>query len=195
MTGTVDIAVTGRDMPTQVGTAGPDTLSTSGEYRPERLLGLDGNDTLRIVANGLVGATTYAFAGRGDDTIQVGRGGFKSVVFGGPGTNTVTLDPVSASTTIVLQQRGVDEITGFDPSKNDVLNLGQALAESQLNLGGDFGKLGAYVAVTDSGGNATLSFNSQGLASGPGSPLAVLHGVGPGITLATLISDHALKIT
>ena len=49
--------------------------------------------------------------------------------------------------------------------------------------------------VTDSGNDATLSFNPQGLASGPGSALAQLFDVGPGVTLATLISDHALAIT
>ncbi len=49
--------------------------------------------------------------------------------------------------------------------------------------------------MTDSGNDATLSFNPQGLASGPGSALAVLQGVGPGVTLNTLINDHALAIT
>jgi hypothetical protein len=67
-----------------------------------------------------------------------------------------------------------------------VLDLTQVLAESRINLGGDFSKLGNYVQVADSGGNATLSFN--------GAALAVLNGVGSGVTLGTLIGDNALKI-
>jgi len=71
-------------------------------------------------------------------------------------------------------------------NNGDVLDLSQVLAESQINLGGDFSKLGNYVQVSDSGSNATLSYN--------GSALAVLNGVGSGVTLSTLISDNALKI-
>ena len=103
--------------------------------------------------------------------------------------------PAAAPTSsIVLQPGSVDQVAAFNPN-TEVLDLRQALAESQLNLRGDYGALGSYVAVTDSGSDATLSFNPRGLASGPGSVLAVLNGVGPGVTLATLISDHALAIT
>ena len=109
-----------------------------------------------------------------------------------------TADPAPTTDSIVLQPGSVDQLTGFDPS-TAVLELRQALAESHLTLGGDYDKLGADVQVSGSGrgsGNdATLSFNPQGLASGPGSALAVLHGMGSGVTLATLISDHALAIT
>ena len=104
-----------------------------------------------------------------------------------------TADPPQTTGSIVLQRGNVDQVAAFDPS-TEVLDLRQALAESHLSLGGDYGKLGSYVAVTDSGNDATLSFNPNGLASGPGSPLAVLHGVGPAVTLGTLISGHALAI-
>jgi hypothetical protein len=107
---------------------------------------------------------------------------------------TATADPPQPTSSIVLQPGRVDQLTGFDPH-TEVLDLHQALAASHLTLGGDYGKLGACVQVTDSGNDATLSFNPRGLASGPGSPLAVLHGVGPGVTLGTLINDHALAIT
>jgi hypothetical protein len=81
----------------------------------------------------------------------------------------------------------MDTVSGFKLGSGDVLDLRQVLAESQINLGGDFSQLGNYVAVTDSGSDATLSFN--------GAALAVLHGVGPNVTLNTLIGDHALGIT
>ena len=109
-------------------------------------------------------------------------------------TYTYTANADQPTSSIVLQPGGVDQVTGFNPS-TDMLDLRQALAASQLNLGGDASKLGNYVQVNDTGNDATLSFNPQGLASGPGSTLAVLHGVGPGVTLGTLISDHALAIT
>ena len=192
VTGTVDVNVTGPSLPTAVGTAGADVLSGQTNIA-WRLLGLDGNDRLQV--NG----PDLAFGGRGDDNFSaLGLFASGSTIYGGPGTNTVNIGQGAAApkdVSVVLQQGGVDQLLGFSVQNGDVLDLRQALAESQLNLGGDFSKLGSYVAVTDSGGNATLSFNPQGLASGPGSALAVLHGVGPGFTLATLISDHALAIT
>jgi hypothetical protein len=65
------------------------------------------------------------------------------------------------------------------------------------NGGGSFDGGTDKVRVSDenSGHHAMLSFNPQGLASGPGSAFAVLHGMGPGVTLDTLINDHALAIT
>ena len=176
--------MTGPNLPTRVGTAGPDTLSGQTNIA-WRLLGLDGNDRLEV--NG----PDFAFGGRGDDNIPaLGLFASGSTIYGGPGTNFVNIGQGAASpkdVSVVLQQGGVDQVRGFSVQNGDVLDLRQALAESQLNLGGDFGKLGSYVAVTDSGGNATLSFNPQGLASGPGSPLAVLQEVGSGVTLGTLI--------
>lgn len=98
-----------------------------------------------------------------------------------------------AQQTVVLQQGALDQISGFN-LHNDVLDLTQVLAESQINLGGDIAKLGSYFDVTAAGSDATLSFNPQGVSAGAGTALAVLHGVGPGVTLATLIGDHALTI-
>ena len=196
-TGTVDVAVTGPDLPTRVGTAGSDKLDAlPGGF--QRLVGLGGDDQFYVARpNALV------FGGRGNDDISAGsastsqgtRDASGSTLYGGPGTNVIRVNG-SAQETIVLQQGGTDIVTGFDPQNGDVLDLRQALAESQLNLGGDYGKLGTYVQVTPANGfNATLSFNPNGLASGPGTPLAELRDVGPGVTLATLISDHALAIT
>ena len=189
VTGTVDITVTGPNLSTKVGTAGPDNLGT--DRADQRLLGLDGNDTLSVTQpNALV------FAGRGNDGVNVYSGGSGSTIYGGPGRNIAIIEGAK-DVSFVLQQGGVDQISGFDPSKGDVLDLGQALAESQLNLGGDYGKLGTYVQVTNSSSanHTTLSFNPQGLASGPGTPIAELYGAGPGFTLNTLVSDHALRIT
>jgi hypothetical protein len=102
---------------------------------------------------------------------------------------------MAARESIVLQQGGTDQVFGFNLHNGDLLDLRQALAEAQLNLGGDFSKLGSYAQVTDSGRNATLSFNPNGIASGTGSTLAVLHDVSRGVTLQTFINDHAIAIT
>ncbi len=75
-----------------------------------------------------------------------------------------TADPPPTTDSIVLQPGSVDQLTGFDPS-TAVLDLRQALAESHLTLGGDYDKLGAYVQVSGSGNDATLSFNPLGLRS------------------------------
>ena len=196
VTGTVDVAVTGPNLPTAVGTAGPDTLDAlPGGF--QRLVGLGGDDQLYVGRpNALV------FGGRGNDDISAGsastsqgtRDASGSTLYGGPGRNIIRVNG-STQETIVPQQGGVDVVTGFDPSNGDVLDLRQALAESQLNLGGDYGKLGDYMQVTRAGINAVLSFNPQGLASGPGTPLVQLNDVPLGTTLGTLISDHALAIT
>ena len=190
VTGTVDVAVTGPSLPTKVGTAGPDQLATDGAS--QRLLGLNGNDSLVAAqSNALV------FAGRGDDNVNVYAGGSGSTVYGGPGRNNVVIEAGAKDVSLVLQQGGVDQVTGFSVQNGDVLDLRQALAESQLNLGGDFGKLGSYARVVDSGGNARLLLYPGGIAPGgpAGIPLAELYGVGPSTNLATLINDHALAIT
>ena len=194
-TGTVDVAVTGPDLPTAVGTAGPDKLDAlPGGF--QRLVGLGGDDQLYVGRpNALV------FGGRGNDDISavsgaIGQGtrdASGSTLYGGPGRNVIRVNG-STQETIVPQQGGTDIVTGFDPH-TDVLDLRQALAESQLNLGGDYGKLGDYMQVTRAGIDAVLSFNPQGLASGPGTPLVQLNDVSLGTTLATLISGHALAIT
>jgi hypothetical protein len=87
---------------------------------------------------------------------------------------------------VVLQQGGVDQISGFELHNGDVLDLSQALAEAQINLAGDFSQLRSLVQVASAGRDATLSFG--------GSSLAVLHGVGAGVTLDTLIQDGSLRI-
>ncbi len=194
VTGTMDVAVTaGADLPTKVGTAGPDTLGTNAVG--SRLLGLDGNDRLEVN-----GPDSLAFGGRGDDIIQLqsilASG---STVYGGPGTNTVVISQATApkDVSLVLQQGGVDQVTGFSVQNGDVLDLRQALAESQLNLGGDFGKLSSYARVIDNDGNARLLLYPGGITPGgsAGIPLAELYGLGPSTHLATLINDHALRIT
>ena len=53
----------------------------------------------------------------------------KAVVHGGTGTNTINLGN-TAQDSIVLQQGGTDNITGFN-LHNDVLDLTQVLAEAQ----------------------------------------------------------------
>ena len=194
VTGTVDVTVTaGVDLPTKVGTAGADTLGTSAVGA--RLLGLDGNDRLEVN-----GPDSLAFGGRGDDNIQLqsilASG---STVYGGPGTNAVSISQATApkDVSVVLQQGGVDQLLGFSVPNGDVLDLRQALAESQLNLGGDFGALGHYGA-----GNRPQRRQRDAVLqpAGPArqgraarSPCCT--GWGQGVTLATLINDHALRIT
>jgi len=175
VTGTVDLTVTGAALPTKVGTAGADRLSVDGSGH--RLIGGDGNDTLTAD-----GSNQLIFGGRGDDTIAVD--GSRSVIYAGPGTNKITLD--GSGQTVVLQQGGLDQISGFNLHNGDIVDLSQALAEAQINLAGDFSQLGSFVQVTSAGRDVTLSFG--------GSSLAVLHGVGTGVTLDTLVQDGSLRI-
>jgi VCBS repeat-containing protein len=177
---TVQLTVTGANEPTQVGA----TLTASRANT--RLIGTTGNDTLNANAAG-----TAVFAGQGDDAINVNAA--KAVVHGGTGTNTINLGN-TAQDSIVLQQGGTDNITGLN-LHNDVLDLRQVLAEAQISLGGDFSKLSNYVQVTDSGNDATMSLTTAGQIPNYGATVAVLHGVGPNVTLNTLINDHALAIT
>lgn len=180
VTGTVRVTVTGPNRPTQVGTSGEDTLTANGSGR--RLVGGDGDDTL--IAHG---ANQLIFGGLGDDNITANGAG--SVIYGGPGTNTVTLHGNRAA--VVLQEGGLDVISGFK-LHGDVLDLKQVLAEEQIDLEGDVGRLAAYVTVSTSGQDATVSFNPDGAASGPGSALAVLHGIGPKVSLDALLHDGIL---
>jgi Ca2+-binding RTX toxin-like protein len=169
-TGTVQVTVTGANEPTQIGS----TLTASSANT--RLVGTTGSDTLNANAAG-----TAVFAGQGDDTINVNAA--KAVVHGGTGTNTINLGN-TAQDSIVLQQGGTDNITGFN-LHNDVLDLTQVLAEAQKSFNAsDF-------QVTSSGNNATLSYIGTPSFTG-GSPLATLIGVGPNVTLTTLIKDHVV---
>ena len=137
-TGTVQVTVTGANEPTQIGS----TLTASSANT--RLVGTTGSDTLNANAAG-----TAVFAGQGDDTINVNAA--KAVVHGGTGTNTINLGN-TAQDSIVLQQGGTDNITGFN-LHNDVLDLTQVLAEAQKSFNAsDF-------QVTSSGNNATLSLH------------------------------------
>ena len=129
------------------------------------------------------------FGGRGNDDIAAGsastsqgtRDASGSTLYGGPGRNVIRVNG-SAQETIVLQQGGTDIVTGFDPQNGDVLDLRQALAESQLNLGGDYGKLGTYVQVTPANGfNATLSFNPKGARLRPRHPARRAERSGAGV--------------
>jgi Ca2+-binding RTX toxin-like protein len=180
----VNVTVTGANRPTHVGTAGADTLTANGSGK--RLIGLDGDDKLTGH-----GAKQLMVGGRGNDTITVH--GAKSVIYGGSGTNTITLR--GSHETVVLQQGGVDDVFGFNLHNGDVLNLKQVFAEAQIDIRGEISKIAGYVQVSASGSDATLSFNPDGLASGPGSTLAVLHGVAPGVTLSTLIGDGSVTIS
>ena len=149
---------------------------TPGTLQPT-VLGTPGNDTLTAS-----GARAVVFAGRGNDTVTVN--GAKGTVYGGSGSNTITFN--GAQETVVLEQGGTDTISGFN-LKNDVLDLTQVLAEAQKSFNpADF-------QVTSSGSNATLSYIGTPSFTG-GSALATLVGVGPGLTLQTLINDGALKV-
>jgi Cadherin-like domain/RTX calcium-binding nonapeptide repeat (4 copies) len=175
VTGTVNVTVTGATLPTAVGSAGADRLTADGSGH--RLIGGDGND--RLTGNG---ERELIFGGRGDDTITAN--GNNSVIDAGPGNNLITLN--GNRETIVLQQGGVDQISGFQLHNGDVLDLSQMLAQAQINLAGDFSQLGSFVQVSSAGRDITLSF--------AGSPLAVLRGTGAGDTLDTLIQDGSLRI-
>jgi VCBS repeat-containing protein len=171
--GTVNVTVTGANQRTQVGTSGNDTLTANGSG--QRLVGGNGDDTLTGHGSGQL-----LFGGDGNDTITAD--GAKSTIWGGTGTNTITLK--GAQERVVLQQGGTDNISGFN-LHNDVLDLRQVLAEALKSFSvSDF-------QVTSSGNDATLSYVGTPAFTG-GSPLAVLHEVGSGVTLNTLISDHAL---
>jgi Ca2+-binding RTX toxin-like protein len=173
----VAVSVAGASEPTQVGTAGSDTLTASSANT--RLVGGGGNDTLNVNA-----ASTQVFGGPGDDTINVNAA--KAVLHGGAGTNTITLGN-TAQDTIVLQQGGTDQISGFNLRNGDVLDLTQVLAEA-----GKTGFSAGDFQVSDSGNNATLSYVGSPSFTGGGA-LATLVGVGPGVTLQTLLNDGALK--
>jgi hypothetical protein len=149
-----------------------------------RLIGTNSNSTL--AANG---SGQEIFGGRGNDTITANGDG--SVIYGGPGTNTITLH--GSPQTVVLEQGGLDKISGFQLGSGDVLDLSQVLAESQISIAAD--KLGTYFSVSTSGNNATISFNSNGVAAGAGAALAVLNGVGANTTLNALINDGIFKIS
>lgn len=146
-----------------------------------RLTGGDGNDTLNVNAS-----STLAFPRARGRHGERERG--KAVVYGGPGTNTINLGSTSQDS-IVLQQGGWTRSSGSTCTTAISSTLPQVLAESQLSyVASDF-------LVSASGSDATLSFNPNGASlSAPGSALAVLHGVGPGVTLDTLLSDNVLKI-
>jgi hypothetical protein len=175
VTGTVAVKVTGANVPTQVGTAGDNTLSANGAG--QRLVGGNGNDTL--IGNG---SSQLLFGGNGNDTIIAN--GAKSTIWGGTGTNRITVN--GSQQAVVLQQGGTDTISGFN-LKNDVLDLTQVLAEVQKSYNAsDF-------RLTTSGKDATLSYVGSPSFTG-GAALATLVGVGPGVTLQGLIDSGALKI-
>ena len=184
VTGTVDVTITGANLRTQVGTPFADRLTANGPH--QRLIGGNGND--RLAGHG---TRQLIFDGRGDDTTRVESA--NSVIYGGPGTNKIELH--GSHETVVLQQDGLDHITGFNLHNGDRLDLTQVFAETQIDLGGDFCKLGAYVQVSRSCNAVALSFNPDGLASGPGTVLAVLDGVRANTTLDTLVNDGSLKIS
>ncbi len=109
------------------------------------------------------------------------------MVHGGTGANTIILGN-TAQDSIVLQQGGTDNISGFNLHNGDVLDLTQVLAEAGKSFSAsDF-------QVTDSNNNATLSYVGSPSFTG-GSALATLVGVGPNVTLQTLINDGALKVS
>lgn len=94
----------------------------------------------------------------------------------------------------VLLQGGDEQIVGFRP-KEDILDLSRILSESHLSaslIQGSPDFIGNHLNLTNSGADATLSFNPAGNAAGPGRELATLHGVGSDVTLQTLISGHDL---
>jgi Ca2+-binding RTX toxin-like protein len=170
VTGTMDLTVTGPSRPTQVGT----NLTANGAG--QRLVGGNGNDTL--TANG---SSQLIFGGNGNDTITVN--GAKSVIYGGTGANTIRLN--GSQQTVVLQQGGTDNITGFNLHNGDVLDLTQVLAEAGKSFtASDF-------QVTSTGNDATLFYVGTPSFTG-GSALAKLVGIGPGVTLQTLISNGVL---
>jgi hypothetical protein len=173
VTGTAKVPIGGANETTKVGT----TLTSSSANT--RLIGTMGNDTLNINA-----AKTLVFGGQGDDTINVNAA--QAVVHGGTGTNTINLGN-TANDSIVLQQGGTDNISGFN-LHTDVLDLTQVLAEAQNSFSAsDF-------HVASSGNNATLFYDNSPLFTGA-IALASLTGVGPNVTLQMMISDHVLKFS
>ena len=80
----------------------------------------------------------------------------------------------AANDALVLHTGGTDQVTGFDLSAGDTLNLSALFAEAQI--GGDVPNLAAYIAVTNDNGAAAISFDPTG--QGGGSTVAVLAGDG-----------------
>ncbi len=98
VTGTVDVTVTGANIPTLVGT------NVTANGTGQRLIGTNSNSTL--VGHG---GNDEIFGGSGNDTITAD--GANSTIDGGAGTNTITLN--GAHDTVVLEQGGLDQISGF----------------------------------------------------------------------------------
>jgi hypothetical protein len=124
-------------------------------------------------------ASAGAPAGATGDATSVSAStvnGASSMSFIPADTQVNPADVVGPQQSIVLQQGTPEQISGFDPT-SDKLDLTQVLAHSHLSLS-DLSQAGTYFTLTDSGGDATLSFYPSGQSAGGGSALATLTGVG-----------------
>jgi plastocyanin len=148
--------------------------------------------TFTIADTDSVGATatdntTSVIGTAADYTIFVAS----DIVNPAPGNHTIQFLPGQTGT-LVLHLNGIDQISGFDPS-TEVLDLSFLLSEANVNLNGSVAALGNYLAVTEQGANALLSFDPTG--HGGGSTVAVLLGLGSTVTgLNTLVADGAIRI-
>jgi hypothetical protein len=116
-----------------------------------------------------------------------------NVIDPGVGDFTIQFLAGTSSDTLVLHGRGVDQVSGFDPT-TDVLDLRSLLAGANVSLGGDFSALSSYLGVTEQNGNAVVSFDPTGHSGG--GVVAILQGLGNTVTgLDKLVADGAIRIS
>ena len=107
---------------------------------------------------------------------------FDTFTFATSGNQTVKVDGISTN-------EGAEQLSGFNPTGGDVLNLANVIKGSAATLA----TLGNYItATTSAAGDTTLSFDATGTGLA-GTPFAVLKGVT--VTVAQLLADNALSLT
>ena len=106
---------------------------------------------------------------------------FDTFTFATTGNQTAKVDGISAN-------EGAEQLSGFNPTAGDVLNLANVIKGSAATLA----TLGNYItATTSAAGDTTLSFDATGTGLA-GTPFAVLKGVT--VTVAQLLTDNALEV-
>ncbi len=159
-TGTIDVTV----LPQQVADPGGETL-TATEFGSD-LLGQGGNDTLigSDAADKLQGAG-------GDDTISDGAG--TDIIIGGDGADIISLAADNETDVLIydaISEAG-DTVNGFDVDDptvgGDIIDLTDLL-DSGTFTGTTLSEAiaGGFVQVVDSGGNAEVNVDLDGIANG-----------------------------
>ena len=152
------------------------------------------------VTTGLNATTTYLNSASGsaataaaEDTLAAASGQItistsNSVTDPGAGSYAIRFAAGAGNDTLVLHSGGTDQITGFDPSAGDVLDLPSLLSGAQLTAQDVLPNLGSYFSISDQGADAVLLFDPAG--HGAGSAVAVLKGLGGEVTSLGVLSGH-----